>query len=222
MCHIVKPTTTLINAEQQLRDITPISNPGNQATNPRQKNPGNQQKQDNRHHSSTPQSPVDLRQHPQSSTNQNHNIPPGNRRPISSRGNISNRRNFSSVTPYRQPDNLQIRSFCNICRRRGHTDATCIKRLKCDYCHRSGHEAQVCRTRQYEERQERFFHNLAAEQAKQSTILLQSFQRYLPPNQASLHQYPPAQGITHWSSQTNQYQPGQATQAQQYCPPVNR
>ena len=100
-----------------------------------------------------------------------------------------------------QPKGHQESVSCSVCGKRGHRETNCYRLLKCDYCHRSGHQAQDCRTRKQEERQEHFFRNLAAEQAKQSALLVQSVQRLVPFSQPN--QLQPAPGAVVWPSHTS-------------------
>lgn len=37
--------------------------------------------------------------------------------------------------------------FCHHCKRKGHTEPSCLGKKKCDYCHRQGHSIQDCHTR---------------------------------------------------------------------------
>lgn len=71
--------------------------------------------------------------------------------------------------------------FCNFCRRKGHTEINCLRKIKCDYCHRQGHSIQDCHTRLAEERQQKFFQRLSSEQAQNTTILVQSLSRLIAP-----------------------------------------
>ena len=87
-------------------------------------------------------------------------------------------------------------SFCIFCRKRGHTEIQCQKKLICDYCSRSGHVVQDCRSKKQEERQERLYRNILAEQNQQNQLFMQSLQRSLPGNQMT--------GENHWTGHTNQ------------------
>ncbi|KAK3875385.1 hypothetical protein Pcinc_019723 [Petrolisthes cinctipes] len=80
--------------------------------------------------------------------------------------------------------------FCHHCKRKGHTESTCLRKTRCDYCHRQGHSIQYCHTRLAEERQQQFLHRISTEQAQNNTILVQSLSRLLAP--ASLHPAVPA------------------------------
>ncbi|KAK3849265.1 hypothetical protein Pcinc_043972 [Petrolisthes cinctipes] len=80
--------------------------------------------------------------------------------------------------------------FCHHCKRKGHTESTCLRKTRCDYCHRQGHSIQDCHIRLAEERQQQFLHRISTEQAQNNAILVQSLSRLLAP--ASLHPAVPA------------------------------
>ena len=94
------------------------------------------------------------------------------------------------------------RQYCNHCKRSGHSDSNCFKQQQCEFCHRRGHIAEDCRTRLNEQRQERFFRNLASEQAQHNSILVQSLQRIWTPQQANSATATPG----HWQG-TPSYHP---------------
>ena len=140
------------------------------------------------------------------------------------RGNsYFNNRSHNSLTSQQQRRSFQSNSqntpYCTICRRRGHSDSNCEKRSKCDYCQRLGHTVHECRTRKQEERQERIYRNLIAEQTQQNQILIQSFQKCLPFNNINLPPPPPSEA-TPWSShnthQITHHQPAHQFPTQQY------
>jgi len=225
VCQLEKSGNSLIRSEQQLTEETTQAESGGQTLNNQQQNLENRQQQPNRQNISTQHSTETPRFQPSRyPTNKTH--PTNNKRPFNSRGNLLKRSSFVSATSHQQSNyNSQSRSYCNYCRKRGHSEEVCKRRLRCEFCLRSGHQTQDCRTKQYEERQERFLRNIATEQASQNAILIQSFQRYLPQSQVS--HIAPAQGLTHFSPQTYYHQPLQANQFQQnqfqqYCPQVNR
>ncbi|ROT82154.1 hypothetical protein C7M84_024685 [Penaeus vannamei] len=70
-------------------------------------------------------------------------------------------------------------SFCQNCKIKGHSQEDCRKNQFCEFCHRHGHEEQSCRTKLSEERQERLFRSLSAEQSHNNNILVQTLQRQL-------------------------------------------
>ena len=203
----------------------------NQTTNPySNRTEGYQRPENNSQNASHPSS---IRPRPQGYKAQSRNSYSDNQRPvINARGNLNHRGRNISTTPHwlnnNWQNNTQSTTFCNICKRRGHTESNCERRHKCDYCHRSGHTTQDCRTHKHEERQEHFFRSLISEQTQQNNLLFQSFQRYLPINQ--LNQTPTGPGASSWPSQaihqvvnpslSQQYQP--LGQIQQHHPPVIR
>lgn len=74
-----------------------------------------------------------------------------------------------------------VREYCQHCRRSGHTEEACRRKTRCSYCHRQGHTTQECRTRLDQERQERFFQKLTADQAQNNAVIIQSLNRYFVP-----------------------------------------
>ena len=100
--------------------------------------------------------------------NPNHHYP-------NHRNNQVNNRQFNHIPLHRTTTPV---IYCNYCRRSGHTEDICLRKKSCNYCHRQGHQIQDCRTRQNEERQERFFRNLASEQAQNNAVLVQSLHGY--------------------------------------------
>ena len=114
----------------------------------------------------------------------------------------SNRRGTNPRASNNWRDTTYSRIQCRICGKSGHREDTCYRKNKCDYCQRLGHTSPECRTRFSEERQERLFRSLVAEQAQQNNILLQSLQRQLPPYQANNYNPPPLDP-THWATHVN-------------------
>ena len=126
----------------------------------------------------------------------NNSIPNRNRRTNAGNSRPQNRpsQQYQNSTRYpndsSQRQQLQgqyssQRQYCNNCKRSGHSDNNCFKQKQCEFCHRRGHTAEDCRTRLNEQRQERFFRNLASEQAQHNAILVQSLQRFWTPQQAN-------------------------------------
>lgn len=99
------------------------------------------------------------------------------------RNNQANNSRPSIQIPQHHTTNRVL--YCNYCNRSGHSEDNCLQKRKCNYCLRQGHQIQDCRTRQNEERQERFFRNLASEQAQNNAVLVQSLHKYLAPLQST-------------------------------------
>lgn len=216
ICHLETGGNTTSTGVQQPSDTIHQQDQENQLGNGHQAIPGSRQHQRNRQNLRS-QQPTQSRY---SNIRNNNNFVPRNRIPTrNSRSNTNfSGQHFSSVQD-QQRSTPQNKPTCSFCRRRGHTEADCLKRLKCDYCHRTGHKSQDCHTKHHEERQERFFRSLASEQAQQSAFLIQSFQRLIPFNQANHIPHPP--GPIAWPTNTN-HQAVQNPQFQQYNPTGNR
>ena len=71
--------------------------------------------------------------------------------------------------------------FCYYCKRKGHTESSCLRKKRCDYCHRQGHSIEDCHTRFAEERQQQFLNRISNDQAQNNAILVQSLSRLLAP-----------------------------------------
>ena len=100
-------------------------------------------------------------------------------------------------------------SFCTFCRKRGHTENKCRKKVICEYCSRTGHKIHDCRSKQQEERQERLYRNILAEQNQQNQLFMQSIHRSFPVNQISRdNNWTSHINQTHYSSLPNTPQAG--------------
>lgn len=94
------------------------------------------------------------------------------------------------------------RSYCQHCKRSGHTENDCFRKVKCNYCQRYGHTIQECRPRLEYERQESLFKQLSAEQAKNNAWLLHSLTK-------NLSHSAPTQDLSGWTSQVGGLAPSQ-------------
>jgi len=102
--------------------------------------------------------------------------------------------NPQTTTHNRQQRSNRQTLYCKYCKIKGHSENNCRKIKECEYCHRRGHQTSECRMKRQEERQERLFQSIAAEQRQSNAILVQAMQKHLKP-------YTPH--ISHLSLQAN-------------------
>ena len=82
------------------------------------------------------------------------------------------------------------RNYCGFCRRRGHSEESCYRKLRCEFCGRLGHTLQECRSRLGQERQDSFLRTILEEQAHTRNLLLSSLNRIIGPEN-NLSPHPP-------------------------------